>query len=379
MALDNPLTIRACRLREVAVPLVEPFRISGGTMSVRRSLIVELEDASGALGLGESAPFLEPFYSEETLASARATLEAVLLPRLEGRRFDSLPGAVAALGVGVRGNRFALAGAETALWDLACAVGGVSPPELIDEVMQRMNVSAEFRRHADQVASGAALGIPEGAAPLEQLARQARHWISRGVHRVKIKVTPGWDVEPVRAVRRVYEELGKPPRVWADANGSYDRAHDLAALRALDAEGLELLEQPFPADDVLGMLTLGHQLQTPLCLDESLTGARAAELFLASDAPGIWNIKVQRVGGLFEAVRLYAMAVQAGVRLWGGTMPETGIGSQSILALGSFAGFTLPTDVTASERWYRPGSDLVEVAMDDRGMIPVPRRPAARR
>ena len=275
----------------------------------------------------------------------------------------------------MRGNRFAIAGVETALWDLACAAAGVTLPELIAEVMERMNVAAEFRRYAGAVPSGAALGIPEGGeggAPLEQLARQARHWIERGVHRVKVKVRPGWDVEPVRAVARVYQELGRPARVWADANGSYDRVHDLAALRALDGEGLELLEQPFPPDDVLGMLTLGHQLATPLCLDESLTGSHAAELFLASDAPGIWNIKVQRVGGLFEAVRLYAMAVKAGVRLWGGTMPETGIGSQSILALGSFAGFTLPTDVTASERWYQPGADPIALEMDAEGMVPVP-------
>jgi O-succinylbenzoate synthase len=191
------------------------------------------------------------------------------------------------------------------------------------------------------------------------------------VHRVKIKVRPGWDVAPARAVRRVYEELGRPPRVWADANGAYDRVRDAEALRVLDGEGLELLEQPLHPDDVLGMLSLSHHLRTPVCLDESLHDDRAAELFLASGAPGIWNLKVQRVGGLSEGLRIYARAVAAGVPLWGGTMPETGIGSQAIIALGSFAGFTLPSDVTASERWYEKGKDLVEVAMDELGRVPV--------
>ncbi len=135
MALDNPLDIRGCRLHEVNVPLVEPFQISGGTMAVRRSLIIEIEDAGGGRGYGESAPFLEPFYSEETLASVRAVIESVLFPRLVGHRFDSLAGAVAAMVSGVRGNRFARAGVETALWDLACALAGVTLSGLIAAIL----------------------------------------------------------------------------------------------------------------------------------------------------------------------------------------------------------------------------------------------------
>lgn len=371
MALDTPIELASCLVHEVAIPVVEPFRISGGTLAVRRSLIVELTDTSGAKGFGESAPFEAPFYSEETIASARAAIGEQLLPRVQGKTFDSLAAAVLALMDGVRGNRFARAGVETALWDLVCAKAGVPLTALLAETLERMGATGEALRHQPFVASGAALGIPEGDDPLGELARQARHWIDRGVHRVKIKIRPGWDVEPVRAVRRVYEELGRPPRVWADANGAYDRAHDLAALHALDAEGLELLEQPLHPDDVVGMLTIGHQLRTPICLDESLHDSWAGELFLASDAPGIWNLKVQRVGGLFESCRLYAMAVKAGVPLWGGTMPETGVGSHAMLALGSFAGFTLPTDVTASDRWYQKGTDLIELVMDAQGHVPV--------
>ena len=371
MALDQPLDIAACLLHEVAVPLREPFQISGGTLAVRRSLIVELRDAAGAAGFGESAPFEAPFYSEETLASSRACLHEQLLPRLAAQSFDSLAGAVAAAVAGVRGNRFARAGVETALWDLVCAKAGVTLPDLLAETMERLGVPDAHREHRPFVESGAALGIPEVADKAGHLAAQARYWIERGAQRVKVKVRPGWDVEPVRVVRRVYEELGREPRVWADANGAYDRAHDMDALRALDAAGLELLEQPLHPDDVLGMITLGHQLRTPVCFDESLVDAHAAELILASDAPGVWNLKVQRVGGLFESLRIYAMAVRAGVPLWGGTMPETGVGSQAIIALGSFAGFTLPTDVTASERWYEKGSDLIEVDMDGQGRIQV--------
>jgi o-succinylbenzoate synthase len=372
VALDLPLDVRACRLSEAAVPLAEPFRISGGTMAVRRSLIIELEDADGARGRGESAPFAAPFYSEETLSSARACILEHLTPRVEGRRFAHLGEAIGQLTHGIRGNHFAIAGVETALWDLAANKAGVPLAALLAEALERMNVPAAHRERRGYVESGAALGIPEGEDALERLAAQARHWLARGVHRVKIKVQPGWDVAPVRAVRRVFEELGRPPRVWADANGAYDRVRDAEALRALDNEGLELLEQPLDPADVLGMLSLGHHMKTPICLDESLHDDRAAELFLASDAPGIWNLKVQRVGGLLESLRIYARAVAAGVPLWGGTMPETGVGSQAMLALGSFAGFTLPTDLTASDRWYVPGTDLIDIVMDDAGRIAVP-------
>jgi len=212
MALDQPLEIRAGRLHEVAVPLAEPFRISGGTLTVRRSLIVELEGGGGTRGVGESAPFEAPFYSEETLASARACITDHLLPRLAGRRFDSLGGAILHLTAGIRGNRFAIAGVETALWDLASARAGQPLAALLAEALERMEVAPQWREHRGFVASGAALGIPEGPDALDRLADQARHWLERGVHRVKIKVQPGWDVEPVRAVRRVFEALGREPR-----------------------------------------------------------------------------------------------------------------------------------------------------------------------
>lgn len=353
------------------MPLAEPFRISGGTLAVRRSLIVEITSTGGAVGYGESAPFEAPFYSEETLSSARACIHEHLAPRLAGRRFAGLEAAVMGMSEGIRGNRFARAGVDTALWDLLCAQTGLPLRDLLAEAMERMGIPPSQRESRDAVDSGAALGIPDGDGALERLAAQAKTWLARGARRIKIKVQPGWDIEPVRAVRRVFEDQGLTPRVWADANGAYDRTRDRAALRALDAEWLELLEQPLPPDDVLGMLGLAHELKTPVCLDESLHDARAADLFVANGATMVWNLKVQRVGGLSEALRIYARAVAAGIPLWGGTMPETGVGSHAIIALGSFAGFTLPSDVTASTRWYEPGTDVIDIALDADGRVPV--------
>ena len=361
--LDIPLEITACRLHEVAVPLMEPYRLSSGTLRTRRSLIVEITDQSGAVGYGESAPFERPFYSEETLYSAKACIIQHLIPRLTGRTFPGLETAARALERGVRGNRMARAGVETALWDLLCAKAGVSLRSLIGLAMQRVGVLEENATSQPFVEVGAALGIPEDGQP-DTLADQACLAIHQGYQRVKIKVQPGWDVAAVQAVRHAAHEMGEKVRIWVDANGAYSREDDFEALQALDREHLVMLEQPLPPDDVLGMIRLAHELMTPICLDESLTDDRAGQLFLESDGPRVWNVKVQRVGGLWESVKIYKRAVDGDVRLWAGSMPETGVGLHAVLCLAAFKGFVYPSDAEPSARWYTPGTDLVEWRMD---------------
>ncbi|HXY70575.1 MAG TPA: enolase C-terminal domain-like protein [Gemmatimonadales bacterium] len=365
-ALDAPLEIAGVRLFEVAVPLVEPFRISGGTLDVRRSLIVEVTSASGAVGYGESAPFEAPFYSEETLQTCAACIAAHLIPLLAARSFASLEAAAGAL-EGVRGNRMARAGVETALWDLVSAQHGVPLRHLVGVLMERLGVLEEFRGPAAVVESGAALGIPADGQ-VATLAARARDAVGRGHRRVKIKVMPGWDVEPVRAVRAA---VGPEIPIWADANGAYARDRDAAALAALDREHLAMLEQPLPPDDAVGTIRLSQELVTPVCLDESLTGEGAAQLFLECDGPVLWNVKVQRVGGLWESARIYRRAMDAGVALWAGSMPETGVGMHAVLSLAAFPGFIYPSDAAPSASWYEPGSDLIEWRMDGRALMAV--------
>jgi len=362
--LDTPLEIAACKLYEVAVPLTEPYRMSGGSLRTRRSLIVEVTDKSGAAGYGESAPFERPFYSEETLYSAKACILQHLMPRLAGQTFPGLELAVQALERGVRGNRMARAGVETALWDLVCAKTGRSLRSLIGDAMRRVGVADDQATSAARVEVGAALGIPVDAQA-GTLAEQACLAIRQGYRRVKIKVQPGWDVAAVQAVRHAAHEMGSKIRIWADANGAYSHEWDFEALQALDREHLVMLEQPLAPDDVLGMIRLAHELMTPICLDESLTDDRAGQLFLEYDGPRVWNIKVQRVGGLWESVKIYKRALDGDVRLWAGSMPETGVGMHAVLCLASFSGFVYPSDAEPSARWYTPGTDLVEWRMEE--------------
>lgn len=361
------IRISRADLYELTLPLAEPFIISGGAVTERRSLIVVLHDGDGHTGYGESPPFGLPFYSEETLASARDMLERVLLPRVLGPSFDSLETLDAALRVGVRGNPFARAGLETAAWDLIARREGRG---LADVLAAALGVT-----HASEVPCGVALGIPPDRS-LDTLRAQVTDAVAAGYRRVKIKVMPGWDVAPVAAVSEVLRGSGLPFTV--DANGSYEWPRDEAALRELDTFDLLYIEQPLPPDELVGHATLTGMLSTPICLDETLRDARAARQTLELGGPTIWNVKVHRVGGLSEVCRIWRIARGADVRLWAGTMPESGIGSQAALAAASLPGFDLPSDLEPSARWFGRNADVIKLTVRPDGMMTVPRQPIAR-
>ncbi len=355
------MKIDRVELRELSLPLVEPFIISGGTIAVRRSLIVVLHGRDGALGYGECPPFELPFYSEETLAGARHLLEQVLIPRVSGREFENPEALDAALRTGVRGNPFARAALETAAWDLEAASRGVGLADLLSE---RLGEPC-----AGSVPCGVALGIPQDRT-IETLCRWVRDAVSLGYRRVKIKIAPGWDLEPVRAVTDTLRGTGLPLTV--DANGAYEWPEHEAALRSIDELGLLYIEQPLPPDELLGHAKLDRALHTPICLDETLRDARAARQIVELAGPKVWNIKVHRVGGLTEVCRIYRIAREYGATLWAGTMPESGIGSQAALAAASLPLFTYPSDLEPSERWFGAGKDTIELTMNREGRMAVP-------
>ena len=369
--MSAAITIERARVWDVALPLTVPFAISGGVMRVRRSLIVELAARDGATGFGESAPFELPFYSSETVESARWMLAHVLLPRLIGQPLSSPIAADALVRANVRGNPFARAGAETAVWDLFCHRTGVRLLDLIVEALHHMGVDERHLVARPRVTCGVALGIPDDGN-VDTLAHWTREAVEHGYNRVKIKIRPGWDVNPIRAVRDAIARTGRSPQFWADANASYDLERDADALRSIDDEGLLFIEQPLQHDDLIDHATLATRLRTPICLDESLRDARWARHALTLGASRIWNIKVQRLGGLAEALRVYALAAAEDVALWGGTMPETGIGARAILALGALPRFVYPSDVEPSERWYAAGTDPLPLVMAPDGTMPVP-------
>lgn len=360
------MPIERIELFELTLPLLEPFIISGGTMTERRSLVVVLHDDQGYRGFGESPPFELPFYSEETLAGARFMLEDVLIPRLLRAQADSIESVDDVLRSGVRGNPFARAALDTAIWDLVAARRGIGLPALLAE---HLGVEP-----ATSIPCGVALGIPRDRS-LKTLRRWIDEAIARGYLRVKIKVAPGWDAAPVQAAREAMAGSGLPLTV--DANGAYDWPAHESNLRSLDDAELLYIEQPLAPDELVGHARLTHELRTAICLDETLRDARAARQITEIGGPKVWNIKVHRLGGLTEVGRVYRIALAYGAALWAGTMPESGIGSQSALAAAAMPGFTFPSDLEPSTRWFGRNADVISLTMSAEGRMEVPRTSVA--
>lgn len=355
------MPIERIELYELTLPLLEPFIISGGTMTERRSLVVVLYDEQGRRGFGESPPFELPFYSEETLAGARYLLGEVLIPRLLAAQPDSAEVAETVLRQGVRGNRFARAALDTALWDLEANRRGTGLAQLVAE---RLGVAP-----ASRIACGVALGIPQDRS-LDTLRRWIEEALANGYRRVKIKVAPGWDAAPVKAARQKMAGSGLPLTV--DANGAYEWPEHEPNLRALDEADLLYIEQPLAPDELVGHARLAQELHTPICLDETLQDARAARQVVELAGPRVWNIKVHRIGGLTEVIRIYGIAQQYGAKLWAGTMPESGIGSQAAIAAAALPGFVYPSDLEPSTRWFGRDADVIKLTMGRDGHMPVP-------
>jgi O-succinylbenzoate synthase len=356
------MPIDRIELYELTLPLLEPFIISGGTMTERRSLVVVLHDDQGHRGFGESPPFELPFYSEETLAGARYLLEHVLIPRMLREQPNSIDSVDSLLRHGVRGNFFARAALDTAFWDLEAARRGVGLAALLGE---RLGVEP-----ATSIPCGVALGIPQDRS-LETLQRWIEEALARGYLRVKIKVAPGWDAAPVKAAGKAMASSGLPLTV--DANGAYDWPEHETNLRRLDNAGLLYIEQPLAPDELVGHARLAQELRTPICLDETLRDARAARQIVDLAGPKVWNVKVHRLGGLTEVGRVYEIARGYDVSLWAGTMPESGIGSQAAVAAAAMPGFVFPSDLEPSSRWFGRDSDVVTLSMSPKGRMEVPR------
>jgi O-succinylbenzoate synthase len=355
------MRITDVELHELALPLAEPFVISGGTMTVRRSLVVVLHDDAGHLGYGECPPFELPFYSAETLGSARLLLQELLIPRLLGQEVEGPEAVDALLRAGVRGNPFARAALETAAWDLEANRRGTSIAMLLGE---RLDTAP-----GPSIECGVALGIPTDRST-DTLRAWIEEALTHGYRRVKIKVAPGWDVHPVRAARRTLAGTGIPLTV--DANAAYEWPLHEPNLRALDEAELLYIEQPLAPTELVGHVGLSQTLRTPVCVDETLHDSRFARQIAELGGPRVWNVKVHRMGGLTEVCRVVRIAREYGARLWAGTMPESGLGSQAALAVGSLPDCVFPSDVEPSVRWFGRHPDVIQLEMSPEGRMAVP-------
>ena len=330
----------AVELLRVRLPLKRPVTTSFGTSAEKECLLVRAIGSDGVEGWGECTAMEAPLYSGEWNDGAWLVL-----------RDHLVPAALAGRSSGIRGHPMAGAALEVALTDLALRSKGVSLAQHLGGVR-------------DRVPCGVSVGIEER---IDDLLELVSGFVAAGYRRVKLKIEPGRDVAVVRAVRRAFPDTP----LSVDANAAYER-ETAEALLELDDLGLEYLEQPLAEDDLQGHVELQRRMATPLCLDETITSARVARGAIELGACRVINVKLGRVGGLAEALRIHQVAREAGVPLWVGGMLETGVGRAANVALASLPGFTLPGDTSASDRYFE--RDLTEAfVVEADGTMAVPR------
>ncbi|HLX51919.1 MAG TPA: o-succinylbenzoate synthase [Streptosporangiaceae bacterium] len=344
------MKITGVELRRIAMPLVAPFRTSFGTETSRDVLLVRVVTPD-AEGWGECVAMAEPLYSSEYTDGAADVLTRFLVPAVMALD-DVSAAAVGPAVAGFKGHPMAKAALETAVLDAELRAAGVSLARYLGATR-------------DRIPCGVSVGI---AGSIPELLDTVAAYLDEGYVRIKLKIEPGWDVEPVRAVRERFGDIV----LQVDANTAYSLA-DARRLASLDPFGLLLIEQPLAEDDLRGHAELARLLSTPVCLDESVISARAAADAIALGACRIVNIKPGRVGGYLEARRIHDVCAAHGVPVWCGGMLETGIGRAANLALAGLPGFTLPGDTSASGRYFH--QDITPPFVLDEGHLPVPGGP----
>jgi O-succinylbenzoate synthase len=346
------ITLSRIRLREIRLPLKESFRISSGVIADRRILLLELTDANGVTTWSECVAGEAPNYTPETIDTAWTAITQWVAPRVLGTAFEQ-PGDVhVALDKDFRGHNMAKAAVEMGMWGLAATAA-------------QLPLSRFIGGTRSSIATGISLGIERTPAALVAKARAA---VAEGYRKVKIKIMPGSDIEFVRAAR---EELGPSAPLMADANNAYT-LDDIDRLVELDALDLMMIEQPLAWDDIVRHAELQKRLETPVCLDESITSLDRAVDMHTLGSGRIINIKPGRVGGFGPSIAIHDFCEQHGIPVWCGGMFESGIGRAYNVALASLPNFTKPGDVSPSARYW--ASDIVtpEWTMDSTGMVKVP-------
>jgi O-succinylbenzoate synthase len=346
------MKINRINLYHLRMPLLSPFETSFGRITTRDCVLLEAF-AENLVGYGECPADRDPGYSYETVGTAWHILQDFLVPAVIARDINSAEELQQYMAF-VRGHLMAKAGLEMALWDLLGRFRGVSLREMLGGVHQKVDV-------------GVSVGLQESP---DRLVEVVNEYLEQGYRRVKIKIKPGRDVQDARVVRDAFPGL----RLQVDANSAYN-LESVNALAPLDELDLLLIEQPLAEDDLWDHSKVQAMFHTPICLDESITSSRLARQALEMKACRIINIKPGRVGGLSQGVAIHDLCQSRDIPVWCGGMLETGVGRASNLAIASLPGFSLPGDISATDRYYEEDITQECFTLNPDSTIDVPNSP----
>ncbi|UOF90654.1 o-succinylbenzoate synthase [Fodinisporobacter ferrooxydans] len=334
------MRIERIELQLLKMPLKSPFTTSFGSLWEKHFILVSAH-GEGVTGYGESTAMPFPFYNEETTDTVWYMLENFLIPALRHVELFH-PDELEPVFANIRRNFMAKAALEGAIWDLYCKQQGIP-------------LSRALGGTKTEIAVGVSIGIQPTT---KQLLETVEKHLAEGYKKIKIKIKPGYDVEPIRAIRK---QFGADVPLMADANSAYS-LDDVPLLQQLDEYGLLMIEQPLSHDDIIDHARLQAQLQTPICLDESIHTVADARKAVELCSCKIINIKIGRVGGLTAAKRIHDYCQEQNVPVWCGGMLEAGVGRAHNIAITSLSNFSIPGDTSASNRYWQ--EDLVEPAID---------------
>jgi len=346
------MLIERVSLFHLRMELKTPFETSFERSTHRDCILVEVVSGD-VVGYGECVADHNPAYSYENYGTAWHIMENYLIPALWGTQITHPAQFQERVGW-VRGHQMAKAGIEMALWDAIGKGEGRSLREMLGGTRNKVDV-------------GVSIGIQSSP---QELVDVAAGYLEMGYRRVKIKIKPGIDVAETEAVRSAYPDL--PLQV--DANSAYTLA-SAQALKPLDDLNLLLIEQPLAEDDIWDHHYLQAEFKTPICLDESIHSPRHARQAIEMDAARVINIKPGRVGGLSQALLIHDLCQEHHIPVWCGGMLETGVGRASNLAVAALPNFTLPGDISASERYYHEDITNELFTLNPDSTITVPDQP----
>lgn len=329
------MKIEEIELYQVAIPFLSPFKYAGGELSSHSCLIIAVK-SEGLTGWGECPTFPNPYYTSETMTTAFHVLQDFLIPAVIGKNVNS-PSGITSLMSKVRGHQMAKSSLESAIWDLFAQAKNLPLTTLLGGVRDRVKV-------------GVSVSLQKN---LNQLCNRIEQYVEQGYQRIKLKISPDWALKPLQAVREKYPQL----MLMADANSVFTLA-DVPLFQQMDELNLIMIEQPLAYDDLLDHAYLQSQIKTPICLDESINSVHDTRLAIALKSAQVINLKVSRVGGISNALKIHDLCQQAKIKLWCGGMLESGIGRATNLHMASLANFTLPADISATNRYF--AEDIIE-------------------